>query len=34
MNGSSQVGIELFTPLPGGMQYGGGLAPESVWKRP
>jgi hypothetical protein len=23
--GMGQVGIELFTPLPGGMVYGGGL---------
>jgi quinol monooxygenase YgiN len=25
--GMGQVGIELFTPLPGGMVYGGGLTP-------
>ncbi len=25
--GMGQVGIELFTPLPGGLVYGGGLTP-------
>lgn len=27
---ASQVAIELLAPLPGGMRFGGGLAPESV----
>lgn len=31
--GMGQVGIELFTPLPGGMVYGGGLTPARPKKQ-
>lgn len=31
--GSSQVGMELFTALPGGLTYGGGLTPSGVEKK-
>jgi hypothetical protein len=33
MTQGSQVGIELFAPLPGGMEYGGGLTPARRQKR-
>lgn len=33
MSEGSQVGIELFAPLPGGAIFGGGLAPSSVKKK-
>ena len=29
---STQVAMELFSPIPGSMQFGGGLAPETVSK--
>ena len=31
---SSQVGMELFTALPGGLTYGGGLTPSGAEKKP
>src|ERR1700674_909092 len=33
VGGMGQVGIELFTPLPGGMVYGGGLTPARRVKK-
>lgn len=30
MSGASQIGMELFTSLPGGIRYGGGLTPEKA----
>lgn len=32
MSRASQIGMELFTSLPGSVRYGGGLAPNSAEK--
>ncbi len=33
MKESGQIGMELFTSLPGSIRYGGGLAPDSAVKK-
>lgn len=33
MRQSGQIGMELFTSLPGSIRYGGGLAPDSAEKK-
>lgn len=33
MKDSGQIGMELFTSLPGSVRYGGGLVPDSIQKK-